>query len=415
MRENKPHSNDLSKLKRKSIGRPRYHNNDLHQCITRCSVFSSIRQCSIYWYFPFIVPRLTVGFRKLLKKHAKWCRLSPNAPYSLSSQFVPRLETKRPFHRRVNFQHILRQLSALYNAKLDPESAVLELSFDGLDEDISGMESCVTYWVHSDNQVETELFLLKHLTLQIPPSTLSSGNIQRCTKTAYLDNENWDVYHSMVPESANHHVEEFPPQIVWEDNTRNNDVVILLPTEEGESRSLQLKRKVINTFLSSSFDKVQTLSDDEEWQADAKYIHDQIDSSSYRPGIIRPISLLNIVIQISSERTGFIKVSRTKNNSQCSRVYATMDTNLLSVRLKTSSPLSFDIEDEELVDLPGYKSVFPHAVLQILWEGDSPRWLEELNGSHLIERVNGFSMYTHSIATLLPSKVSKLPYWVPPS
>jgi SPX domain protein involved in polyphosphate accumulation len=38
--------------------------------------------------------------------------------------------------------------------------------------------------------------------------------------------------------------------------------------------------------------------------------------------------------------------------------------------------------------------------------------LEELNGSILIERINGFSMYPHAVATLLSSQVSKLPTWV---
>jgi len=89
-----------------------------------------------------------------------------------------------------------------------------------------------------------------------------------------------------------------------------------------------------------------------------------------------------------------------------------MDTNILSARLSPDEPISFDLEDQELVNLPGYKSVFPHVVLQIRWEGDSPRWLEELNGSHLIERVNGFNLYTHSIAVLAPKQVDKLPYWV---
>jgi SPX domain protein involved in polyphosphate accumulation len=91
-----------------------------------------------------------------------------------------------------------------------------------------------------------------------------------------------------------------------------------------------------------------------------------------------------------------------------------MDRNILSTRLPKTSTLNFDNE-EEYINLEGHKNVFPHAVLTIRWEGDSPRWLEELNGSHLIERVNGFSMYTHAVSVLIPSEVHKLPYWVFPS
>jgi len=119
---------------------------------------------------------------------------------------------------------------------------------------------------------------------------------------------------------------------------------------------------------------------------------------------------LILAIQVSADRTSFVKVFR--NTSTTSRVYATMDRNVCSTRLPSQIDfLNLDGE-EDLVNLNGYKNVFPHAVLQIRWDGDSPRWLEELNGSHLIERVNGFSMYTHAIAVLLPTSISKSPYWV---
>jgi VTC domain len=114
------------------------------------------------------------------------------------------------------------------------------------------------------------------------------------------------------------------------------------------------------------------------------------------------------VLQISSDRTGFIK-----SKSPRSTVYATLDTNILCTRLQSPSALTFDSDDEELVTLQGHKFVFPHAVLKIRWEGDPPRWLEELNASYLIERVNNFSMYVHAISVLLPSKVHTLPHWVP--
>jgi len=96
-----------------------------------------------------------------------------------------------------------------------------------------------------------------------------------------------------------------------------------------------------------------------------------------------------------------------------SRVYATIDRNIISTRLSPKKLINFDTEEEN-VNLEGYKSVFPHAILKISWEGDSPRWLEELNGSILVERVNGFLMYPHAIATLFPSQVSRLPPWVFP-
>jgi SPX domain protein involved in polyphosphate accumulation len=90
-----------------------------------------------------------------------------------------------------------------------------------------------------------------------------------------------------------------------------------------------------------------------------------------------------------------------------------MDRNIISTRLSQNKLVNFDTEEEN-VDLEGHKAAFPHAILQIRWEGDAPRWLAELNGSILTERINGFSMYPHTVATLLASQVSKLPSWVFP-
>lgn len=89
-----------------------------------------------------------------------------------------------------------------------------------------------------------------------------------------------------------------------------------------------------------------------------------------------------------------------------------MERNLCSTRLPSHIDFLNLGGEEELVHLDSYKSVFPHVVLTIRWEGDSPRWLQELDGSPLVERISGFSIYAHTIATLLPSQVSKLPYWV---
>jgi len=91
-----------------------------------------------------------------------------------------------------------------------------------------------------------------------------------------------------------------------------------------------------------------------------------------------------------------------------------MDRNICCTRLPSQVNFLRIDGEEDLVELEGYRSVFPHIVLKIRWNGDSPRWLEELNGSHLIERVNGFSMYSQAVATLVPSAVSKLPSWVCP-
>jgi SPX domain protein involved in polyphosphate accumulation len=234
-----------------------------------------------------------------LKKHTKWCRLSPNSPYSLSSQFLPHLETQRPFHRRVNFQHIMRQLSLLYNARLDSElskddkTSLEYLVGDNLDHTL---QSSVTYWVHADNQVETQLFLLKHLVLQLDSSPVSCKEIHRSTRTAYFDSKDWRVYSSLLPESqTSHTVKPKAPQILWEEKSRNKDVLIVIP-EGNDHKSLPLKRKNLSTFLSSKRDELDLTSPEwgsntKDWIQTAEDVHGYIQSSSLHPGTAFPLRL----------------------------------------------------------------------------------------------------------------------------
>ena len=230
----------------------------------------------------------------MVKKHAKWCHLPLTPPYSLSSQFVPHLETQRPFHRRVDFQQIMRQLSFLYNARLDPNQQSTEQTQTGLDVADRYMDhsmpSSVTYWVHDDNQVETELFLLKHLILQLPSSPLLSRDIQQSTRTAYLDSRDWSVYASLVPDSPNQSLQVKVPQILWEDNSRKKDVVIVIP-EKGEYQYLPMKRKSVTTFLSAKEEELDleslewASSSIEQWTETARKVHKYIHQSSLHPSI----------------------------------------------------------------------------------------------------------------------------------
>jgi hypothetical protein len=242
---------------------------------------------------PPFLNRFTIGFKKLLKKHAKWCRLSPDPRYSLASQFIPHLETQRPFHRRVNFQRIMRALSVLYTARLDPDQLVEQGQQSSAAAVLdNSMTSAVAYWVHNDNQVEVELFLLKHLILQLPSSHLSSRDIQCATRTVFLDSKDWSVYSASVSETNSAASMPKFPQIVWEENSKNRDMVIAIP-QQGQYTFLPVKWKNISRFLSSDLKGLDLASSDwatampgEEWAPLAKMVHDYIDASSLHPGIL---------------------------------------------------------------------------------------------------------------------------------
>jgi uncharacterized membrane protein YidH (DUF202 family) len=60
---------------------------------------------------------------------------------------------------------------------------------------------------------------------------------------------------------------------------------------------------------------------------------------------------------------------------------------------------------------------FPYAVLEVKLQTqagqDPPEWVRELISSHLVEAVPKFSKFIHGTATLFPTRIHLLPYWMP--
>jgi len=232
------------------------HNRCLGLSIPSTQVFSSTTFSNI------------AGFQKLLKKHNKWCRLPRDSPSPLA-QFSSHLELQHPFHRRANFPLILQQLSALYSARQDSEQPTPEQIHSETDKEQYPLQSSVTYWIHNDNLVEMELFLLKHLTLRVPSSTpaSSSESVQMSSRAVYFDTDAWDIYGSMVPENANSSVRVNPPHLAWEENSSKKEVLIVVPSER---KPLTIKRKDVSKFMASN----EIGSPSDERSSPQQHIHD---------------------------------------------------------------------------------------------------------------------------------------------
>lgn len=60
---------------------------------------------------------------------------------------------------------------------------------------------------------------------------------------------------------------------------------------------------------------------------------------------------------------------------------------------------------------------FPYAVLEVKLQTqagqDPPEWVRELIGSHLVEAVPKFSKFIHGTATMFPTRINLLPFWMP--
>ena len=60
---------------------------------------------------------------------------------------------------------------------------------------------------------------------------------------------------------------------------------------------------------------------------------------------------------------------------------------------------------------------FPYAVLEVKLQTqagqDPPEWVRELISSHLVEAVPKFSKFIHGTATMFPTRINLLPFWMP--
>ena len=60
---------------------------------------------------------------------------------------------------------------------------------------------------------------------------------------------------------------------------------------------------------------------------------------------------------------------------------------------------------------------FPYAVLEVKLQTqagqDPPEWVRELISSHIVEAVPKFSKFIHGTATLFPTRINLLPFWMP--
>ena len=116
------------------------------------------------------------------------------------------------------------------------------------------------------------------------------------------------------------------------------------------------------------------------------------------------------LVEIHSDRTRFAGI----RNTDTSGIWATLDTEI--VLAKCSSALLAEqynsSSSSEEATSPCLR--FPHAVLNVRFEGDVNMGLiKTLDGSHLTERVRGFSLDTHAVATLYKPHRIPPPYWLP--
>ena len=116
------------------------------------------------------------------------------------------------------------------------------------------------------------------------------------------------------------------------------------------------------------------------------------------------------LVEINSKRSRLAGIRNTKSSG----LWATIDTDIVMAKCSASSFVKqYDRSSPgEVAGIP--RVPFPHAILNVRFEGDADMALiEKLDSSHLVQRVRGFSLDTHAVAILYEQRGMPPPYWTP--
>lgn len=377
------------------------------------------------------------GFRKLLKKYKKWSESS-----ALSKKFLPILEAPTSFTNQ-DFTSTFLELSLLYNvlrqAKLTsitstPHAYPSTENLCNFDcEMVTAVTNSAVFWVHSDNVVETKLNLLRHLSL-VSDSTIGEE------ATTLIDNADTpgealaQVRKSSISdlneESERSQQNHRPKNLTYTTFLDNPKKFYSLQTksEPGQIHSIQGTISASTPVLCSPVGGLRhfciaNLTPEQQRMIRTSEFDVLSDTTQGMDNMSR-VALSWVqkrhplpIAKFCSERTRFRYTKSTasnqsdgagsSNNTQWDKpdIWATMDSNITYTRAgATDTDWNGTYEDQQ---------DFPYCVLDVRWKSlEKPTWVTDLEQSHLVYPVEGFSVYAHTVAVYYPNFLSTLPKWL---
>jgi SPX domain protein involved in polyphosphate accumulation len=356
------------------------------------------------------------GFRKLLKKYRKWL---PNAHVSaeqeqLENDMIERfnLDLYNPdTYLNRDFSQVFQQLSDLYNFLRDgchPQvlpAGDVNAKFDS-DMILQHTSNSLTFWIHPDNVMETKILLLKNLSIvqssaheasseqdeSSTPSTqrLSDSYVSSAMQVTYLDDSLRSAYLRRAE----------PGQLRF----IAPDAAYLCAPVGG------LRQFCITPVASQQVKSILTT----DYSTLQKSIADTSDRTLKMAAAWVATKRARPACKVDSSRIRFKYEAKPApdanfNSLGGTEIWASIDSDIryTTANLDSSSPLN---ENDAGVE------AFPYSVLQIKWrnleEGKKPKWLQDLETSHLVYAVRGFSFFLHALATG-PEATGTRPEWMP--
>lgn len=378
------------------------------------------------------------GFRKLVKKYTKWSHSS-----ALSERFLPILESPTSFTNQ-DFTSTFLELSLLYNvlrqAKLTSITSTPHVypsneklcTFDC--QMVTAITNSVTFWIHPDNMVETKVTLLRHVSLVSDSSSSIQEIPSSANQSPKLFNGSSELSRSSVGAKPNgSHSEETNSPIneltytTYLDNAKKF-YSIQTTTEPGQIRRVYGADTASTPVLCSPVGGLRhfciaNLSPEQATMI-AKSQHEALNGTLSGMDNMSKVALSWVqkrlavpISKIVSQRARFrysdqVSTDDLPGSSPTSQwdspdIWVTLDSNIkMTKKDATESQWPTENEPEDLKD-------FPFCVLDIRWKGlEKPGWVTELERSHLVYPVEGFSLYAHSVAVFYPNALSVLPQWL---
>ncbi|KAF2834857.1 SPX-domain-containing protein [Patellaria atrata CBS 101060] len=355
------------------------------------------------------------GFQKIIKKHDK------QTEWHLKPVFAARLKAK-PFFKD-NYDAFIVKLSKLYDlvrTRGNPTKG--DSSAGGGQQNF--VRQTTKYWVHPDNITELKLIILKHLPVLVFNASKEFDPKDSAISSIYYDNiDTWELYTGRLKKTEGAEA----IRLRWYGGMETDTIFVERKThredwtgEKSVKARFSLKEKNVNAFMSGKYTVEQAF---EKMRKDGKKGEKEI----------ADLEQLAREIQYRVLTRKLVPVTRSFYNRTAfqlpgdARVRISLDTELTMVREDNLDgrqragnnwrrmDIGIDYPFPQLPPEDGER--FPYAVLEVKLQTQAgqqpPEWIRELTASHLVEAVPKFSKFIHGTATLNPTRIHLLPFWMP--
>lgn len=328
----------------------------------------------------------------------------------------------KPFFKD-NYDELIYKLSKLYDdvrTKGNPTKG--DSAAGGAQQNF--VRQTTKYWVHPDNITELKLIILKHLPVLVFNPSKEFEAKDSAISSIYFDNpETWELYTGRLKKIEGAQA----IRLRWYGAMDTETIFVERKThredwtgEKSVKARFSLKEKKVNDFLAG---KISVESIFEKMRKDGKKSEKEI----------ADLEQLAREIQYRVIKRGFVPVTRSFYNRTAfqlpgdARVRISLDTELTMTREDNLDQRKRAGNNWRRMDIgidypfpqlpPEDIERFPYAVLEVKLqtnEGqEAPEWVRELISSHLVEAVPKFSKFIHGTATLFPTRIHLLPFWMP--